>query len=85
MYSVGIFCKKCGSKLEVVDEFKEGTKKDWFVNPCGSCMTRNAEIPLERKTDTTAASCEDYCSYRNTEKCNNCAWKWKGTPRTPRS
>jgi hypothetical protein len=76
MYSVGIFCKKCGSKLEVVDEFKEGTKKDWFVNPCEICTTRNAELPVAPdKDDTTNASWTecDVCSLIHDRKKTRCS------------
>lgn len=42
MYTVKLFCSVCGSELEIVDEFKEGTKKDWLVNPCECCKTHGA-------------------------------------------
>ena len=43
MYTVKIICNKCGGELPVVNEFKDGAKKDWFVNPCETCKTRDAE------------------------------------------
>ena len=44
MYWVKVICKKCGSELPIVDEFKDGAKKDFFVEPCPTCLEKGLEF-----------------------------------------
>jgi len=70
MFTVKIICNKCGSELPVVNEFKDGAKKDWFVNPCETCKSRDCEQRNEADSGQPCPWCRGSGVVMNED------WKW---------
>ena len=76
MFTVKIICNKCGSELPVVNEFKDGAKKDWFVNPCETCKNRDCEQRNEADSGQPCPHCDEgYVEIKmgEYEECKHCA------------